>query len=127
MPEQDAGQEGRCVLITQLSPTLCDPMDYGLPGSSGHGLLQARILEWVAMPSSRGSSQSRDLNHIPFLHWHASSLPLGPPGKSRREGRGERRPCGFSFPPASGHCFMKPKTACCSRSPVLPKLPNTLP
>ena len=40
------------MLITQLSPTLCDPMDYGLPGSSGHGLLQARILEWVAISSS---------------------------------------------------------------------------
>ena len=96
------------VLVAQLCPTLCDPMDYGLPGSSGHGLLQARILEWVAMPPSRGSSQSRDRNHIPFLHWQASSLPLVPPGKSRREGRGERRPCGFSFPPASGHSFMKP-------------------
>ena len=39
---------------------LCDPMDYGLLGSSVHGILQARILEWVAMPSSRGSSQLRD-------------------------------------------------------------------
>ena len=36
--------------------TLCDPMDYSLPGSSIHRILQARILEWVAMPSSRGSS-----------------------------------------------------------------------
>ena len=44
----------------QLCPTLCNPMDCSLPGSSVHGILQARILEWVAMPSSRGSSQSRD-------------------------------------------------------------------
>ena len=40
-------------------PTLCDPMDCSPPGSSVHGNLQARILEWVAMPSSRGSSQPR--------------------------------------------------------------------
>ena len=40
--------------------TLCDPMDCSLPGSSVHGILQARILEWVAMPSSKGSSQPRD-------------------------------------------------------------------
>ena len=40
--------------------TLCDPKDYSPPGSSVHGILQARILEWVAMPSSRGSSPSRD-------------------------------------------------------------------
>ena len=40
--------------------TLCDPMDYSLTGCSVHGILQARILEWVAMPSSRGSSQPRD-------------------------------------------------------------------
>ena len=36
--------------------TLCDLVDYSLPGFSVHGILQARILEWVAMPSSRGSS-----------------------------------------------------------------------
>ena len=40
----------------QSCPSLCNPMDYSLPGSSVHGILQARILEWVAMPSSRGSS-----------------------------------------------------------------------
>ena len=47
------------VLITQLYLTLCDPMDCGPPGSSVHGILQARILVWVAMPSSRESSQPR--------------------------------------------------------------------
>ena len=40
--------------------TLCDPMDCSLPGSSVHEILQARILEWVAMPSSRGSSLPKD-------------------------------------------------------------------
>ena len=39
-------------------------MDYSLPGSSVHGILQAMILEWVAMPASRGSSQPRDQTHI---------------------------------------------------------------
>jgi len=52
----------RCVLakLLQSCPTLCDPMDYRLPDSSAHGILQARILEQVAMPSCRGSSQPRD-------------------------------------------------------------------
>ena len=44
----------------QLCPTLCDPIDYSPPGFSVHGILRARILEWVAMPSSRGSSRPRD-------------------------------------------------------------------
>ena len=43
------------VKVTQLSPTLCDPMDYTI-----HGLLQVGIVEWVAFPFSRGSSQPRD-------------------------------------------------------------------
>ena len=46
--------------LLQLCPTLCSSMDCGPPGSSVHGILQARTLEWVAMSSSRGSSQSRD-------------------------------------------------------------------
>ena len=46
--------------LLQLCLTLCDPMDCNLPGSSVHGILQARILEWVAMLTSRGSSQPRD-------------------------------------------------------------------
>ena len=44
--------------------TLCDPMDCSLPGSSVHGILQAGILEWGAMPSSRGPSQPRDQTQI---------------------------------------------------------------
>ena len=47
-------------VITQSWPTLCDPMNCSPPGSSSHGILQARILEWVAIPFSRGSSQPRD-------------------------------------------------------------------
>ena len=44
------------VLVIQLGPTLCDPMDCSMSSSSVHGILQARILEWVAIPFSRGSS-----------------------------------------------------------------------
>ena len=47
------------VLVAQPCPTLCDLMDCSLPGSSVHGILQARTLEWVALPFSRGSSQPR--------------------------------------------------------------------
>ena len=47
-------------LVIQLCPTLCDPMDYSLPGSSVHGILQAGILECIAISFSRGYSQQRD-------------------------------------------------------------------
>ena len=47
-------------IVAQSCPTLCDPMDGSPPGSSVHGILQAKILEWVAIPFSRGSSQPRD-------------------------------------------------------------------
>ena len=46
--------------VTQSCPTLCDLMDCSLPGSSLHEIRQARVLEWVAISFSRGSSQSRD-------------------------------------------------------------------
>ena len=49
-----------CTQSLQSCPTLCDTMDCSPPGSSVHGILQARILQWVAMPTSRGSSQPRD-------------------------------------------------------------------
>ena len=51
-----------CVCAKSLQPclTLCDPMDCSLPGSSVHAILQARILEWVAVPSSQGPFQPRD-------------------------------------------------------------------
>ena len=51
-------------LVTQLCPTLCDPMNCSPPGCSAHGTLQIRILGWVAMPSSRRSSQPRDWTQI---------------------------------------------------------------
>jgi len=59
--------------VTQSCPTLCDPMGCSSPGSSVHGILQARILEWVAMPSSKGSSRPRDWTQSPALQ--VDSLP----------------------------------------------------
>ena len=68
-------------LVTQSCSTFCDPMDSSLPGSSVHGILQARILEWIAMPSSRGSSQPRDQTQV--SHVAVTSLPSEPPGKPK--------------------------------------------
>ena len=67
-----------CAKSLQSCPILCDPMDCSPPGSSVLGILQARILEGIAMPSSRGSSQPRDRTYISLclLHWQESSLPL---------------------------------------------------
>ena len=54
-----------CVcLVTQLCPTLCDPTDCSLPGSSVNGILQARILGWVAFPFSGGFSQPKDWTQV---------------------------------------------------------------
>ena len=50
--------------VAQSCPTLCDPMDCSLPGSSVHGVFQAGILEWVAISFSRVSSQFRDQTHV---------------------------------------------------------------
>ena len=53
--------------VAQSCPTLCHPTDYSPPGSSVHGILQARILEWVCMSSWRGSSQPRDQTHVLYV------------------------------------------------------------
>ena len=55
-----------CVLVAQSCLTLCDLMNCSPPGSSVHGILQARIQEWVAMPPSRGSSQPRDRTYVSY-------------------------------------------------------------
>ena len=52
------------MLVAQSCRTLCSPMDYSLPGSSVRGILQARILEWAAIPFSRGSAWHRDRTQI---------------------------------------------------------------
>ena len=62
-----------CVQLLQPWLTLWDPVDYSPPGSSVHEILQARILEWVTMPSSRESSWLRDWSSLlRLLHWKAS-------------------------------------------------------
>ena len=53
--------------VDQLCPTLCNPMDCSLPDSSVHGIFQARVLEWIAISSSRGSSQPRDQTQVSHI------------------------------------------------------------
>ena len=65
--------------VAQSCLTLCDPMDCSPPGSSVHGILQARILEWVAISFSRGSSWPRDWTQVSTLR--ADALTSEPPGK----------------------------------------------
>ena len=55
------------MLVTQLCPTLCDPMDSSPPGSSVHGILQARILEWLAISLLQGIFPTQGLN-LGLLH-----------------------------------------------------------
>ena len=67
---------------------LCDTMGCSPPGSSAHAILQARILEWVAVPSFRECFQLRDWTPVCLclLHRQVGSLPLAPPGKPRQHG-----------------------------------------
>ena len=67
------------VLVVQSCLTLCNPMDGSLPGSSVHGILQARILAWVAIPLSRDLSDPGIELVSPALQ--VDSLPSEPPGK----------------------------------------------
>ena len=67
------------VKVAQSSPTLCDPMDY-----TDHGIFQARILEWVAVPFSRGSSYPRDRTQVSYLA--GGFLPAEPQGKPIKGG-----------------------------------------
>ena len=58
---------GSQCLVAQSCSTLCHPVDYSPPASSVHGILQARILEWVAMPSFRGSAKPRNQNQVSLI------------------------------------------------------------
>ena len=80
------GKMSMCAKSLQLCSTFCNPTDCSPPGSSVHGILQARTLEWVAMPSFRGSSQPRDQtcsfcsSYIVgkfFYHWATRRSPKG--------------------------------------------------
>ena len=69
--------------VAKLCPTFCDYMDYSLPGSSVHGISQARILEWVAISFSKRSSLPRDWTPISWIgswilyHWATSGALMG--------------------------------------------------
>ena len=80
---KDSHDTRQCAVVQLLGHVqlFCDPKNCSPPGSSVHGILQARILEWVAVCSSRGSSWPRDQILFCLLHWQAGSLPLAPPGK----------------------------------------------
>ena len=71
-----------CCLHTKSCPTFCTPMDCSPPSESVHGISQARMLEWVAIFSSRVSSQTRDQTHVfcigrqIFYHWTTREAPL---------------------------------------------------
>ena len=68
--------------VAKSCPILCDPMDYSLPGSAVHGILQARILQWVAIPSSRGSPRDwTQVSHTVgrfFNSWATREAPSTP-------------------------------------------------
>ena len=71
--------QGQGRSVAQLCPTLCNPMDCSLSDSSVHGILQARMLEWVAMRFSKGSNP----HLLCHLHWQASSLLIALLGSPR--------------------------------------------
>ena len=69
-----------CSLAAKSCPTVCGPVDCSLPGSSVHGISQARVLEWIAICSSRKSSQVRDQTPVSYLA--GGFFTTEPPGKS---------------------------------------------
>ena len=81
LPSPTFSDELKWSEVAQSCPTLCDPMNCSLPGSSIHGVFQARVLEWVAISSSRGSSQPRDWTRVSriagrhFTIWATTEAP----------------------------------------------------
>ena len=74
-------------VLSQSCSTLCDPWTVAHQTPLSMGIPQARILEWAAMPSFRGSSQPRDricISLLHLLHWQEGSLPLAPHGRSEK-------------------------------------------
>ena len=74
------GPASAAAMSLQSCPALCNPKSCSLPGSSVHRILQARTLEWVAMPSFRGSSGPRDQTQVSCIAGRFSTA--GPAGKS---------------------------------------------
>ena len=88
--QRNSSENGSGMPAKSLQPglTLCNPMDCSPPGSSVHGILQARILEWVPFPPP-GDLPDPGIEPVStyiYLHWQAGSLPLVPPGKPREVG-----------------------------------------
>ena len=116
------------VKVTQSCPTLCNPMDYTVCR-----ILQARILEWGAFPSSRGSSNPGIKPRSPALQ--ADSLPADPPGKPKNTGVGSLSLLQGIFstqepgPPAQPHCLTLNHAPVCSPSlpPCFRKTQNMYP
>ena len=79
-----------CCLVAKLCPTLCDPMKYSPSCSSVHGISQARILEWVSISSSRGSSWSRHWTQVSYIgrwilyHWAIREAVYVEPKKKKK-------------------------------------------
>ena len=102
------------VKVTQSCPTLCNLMDCSLPDSSVHGILQARILEWLAVPFSRGSSQSRDQTQVSctaggfFTIWATREAHSNKENVMSRIGLWANKDaeweCGINFGHISRHC-----------------------
>ena len=79
-------QKGLSAQSFQSCPTLSNTVDCSPPGSSVHGILQARKLEWVAMPFSRGSSRPRDQTHVSSISCNTDGFfTAEPPGKSGKD------------------------------------------
>ena len=92
-PPSEAAINPVCVCVcTQLCTALCNPMDCRPPGSSVQGILQARVLEWAAISSSRGSSRPRDRTPVSYVSctgrrvlYHRTWIEVdGPDGKHAR-------------------------------------------
>ena len=104
-------------LVTQLCPTFCEPLDCSLPGTFVHGISQVRILEWVAMPFSRGSSQPGIKPRSPALQ--GDSLPLSHQGSSPTPATDRHPKGGHDHLPLLGSA--RPSPLCSSGEPYLPR------
>ena len=110
---------GKKVKVAQSCLTLCNPMDYTV-----HGILQARILEGVAIPFSRGSSQPRDRTQV--SHTAGASLRAEPPGKPKNIGVGNLSLLQQIFPTQElnwglRHCRWIPYQLSCQERPAREK------
>ena len=124
-----------CFSVAQSHLTLCDPLDCSPPGSSVHGIFQARTREWVAISSSRGVFLTQGSN-LHLLHWQADSLPLSHQGSSRESPNVNwkwdpvsNKPFGHSFASTISHSFhhgLSLVTICPYSNSPLSRAPNEL-